>query len=47
MGLSNGELYDLKADRTETNNLAEKHPEMVKQLAQAWGQWQKRLEIRR
>jgi arylsulfatase A-like enzyme len=30
------ELYDLEADRTETNNLAAKYPEKVKQLADEW-----------
>lgn len=33
------ELYDLKADRTETNNLSAKHPEHVERLAQAWDKW--------
>ncbi len=28
------ELYDLEADRAETNNLAKKHPEIAKRLAQ-------------
>ena len=35
------ELYDLGKDRTETRNLAKKHPESVKALAAAWEQqWQ-------
>ena len=33
------ELYNMRTDRTETNDLAEKYPEMVKQMAQAWDQW--------
>ena len=33
------ELYDLKADPTETNNLAGKHPEKAKELAEMWEQW--------
>jgi arylsulfatase len=38
------ELYDMQSDRTETNNLAEKFPEIVKQMAQAWDQWNKRMD---
>ena len=30
------ELYDLSVDRAETNNLAEKHPEKVRELAEGW-----------
>ncbi len=30
------ELYDLKADRTETQNLAATHPDRVKELAAKW-----------
>ena len=30
------ELYDLKTDRSETRNLAAKHPEKVKEMEQAW-----------
>ncbi|MFA8017222.1 arylsulfatase [Bremerella cremea] len=33
------QLYDLKQDRTETNNLAKEQPEKTKELAQAWKQW--------
>lgn len=33
------ELYDLKADPTETNNLAKKHPEKTKELAEMWERW--------
>jgi arylsulfatase len=39
------ELYDMESDRTELNDLAEKYPEIVKQMAQAWDEWNKRLEI--
>ncbi|MHC4324345.1 MAG: arylsulfatase [Planctomycetota bacterium] len=39
------ELYDMHSDRTETNDLAEKYPELVKQMAQEWDQWKKRVEI--
>lgn len=30
------ELYDLSRDRTETNNLAERHPDRLKELATEW-----------
>jgi arylsulfatase len=30
------ELYDMEKDRTETNNLAVSHPQLVKELADAW-----------
>ena len=33
------ELYDLKADPTETNNLAKKRPEKAKELASLWEAW--------
>ena len=32
------ELYDLKTDRTETVDLADKHPDRVRQLAVRWKQ---------
>jgi arylsulfatase len=35
------ELYDLRADRTEMHNLAERHPDKVKELVGAWSrQWE-------
>jgi arylsulfatase len=33
------ELYDMAADKTETNNLAKKHPQIVKELEQLYLQW--------
>ncbi len=33
------ELYDLSTDRTETDNLAAAHPEIVTKLADLWQQW--------
>lgn len=36
------ELYDLAADRTELNNLAQKHPAIVKDLAARWKAWAQR-----
>ena len=40
------ELYDLAADRTETEDLAAKHPERVKQMAAAWERWANKCEVR-
>ena len=39
------ELYDLARDRTETENLADKHPEKVQQLAALWNDWAKRCGV--
>lgn len=36
------ELYDLHADRSETNNLAAKHPDRVEKLAAKWETWARR-----
>ena len=36
------ERYDLKADPTETNNLAGKYPEKTKELADMWETWNAR-----
>ena len=33
------ELYDIKADRTELNNLAEKQPKRLKRMATQWESW--------
>ena len=33
------ELYDIKADRTELNNLAEKQPKRLKRMADRWESW--------
>jgi arylsulfatase len=33
------ELYDMEKDRTELNDLSEKHPEIVKELAGLHDQW--------
>ena len=33
------ELYDLAADRTELNDLAETHPDRAKTMADAWFAW--------
>jgi arylsulfatase A-like enzyme len=39
------ELYDLEADRTETQNLAALHPQRVQEMAVLWEQWAKRLHV--
>ncbi len=36
---SNWELYDLEKDRTETNNVAYRHPEIVKRMSLLWDEW--------
>ena len=33
------ELYDLRADPTETNNLAGEHPKKTRELAEMWERW--------
>lgn len=37
--VSNSELYDLYNDPGETENVAEKHPEIVEQMRKAYDQW--------
>ncbi len=39
------ELYDLAADRTETNNLASKQPDRVQTMATLWDGWAKRCGV--
>jgi arylsulfatase len=39
------ELYDLKADRTELNNLASAQPERIQQLTDLWNAWAKRANV--
>ena len=39
------ELYDLEADRTETNDLAAKSPELAARLAGMWDAWAKRTRV--
>jgi len=35
------ELYNMKTDRTELNNVADDHPEKAEELAKLWEQWNK------
>ncbi|HBL74801.1 MAG TPA: arylsulfatase [Prolixibacteraceae bacterium] len=37
------ELYNVETDRSEANNMAEKHPEIVQQLSNAFDQWATRV----
>ncbi|ARN57450.1 arylsulfatase [Sedimentisphaera salicampi] len=37
------ELYDMEADRTELSDLAEKKPELVKELSQKWYEWAEKV----
>ena len=39
------ELYDLKADRTELNNLAQKYPQKVEQLKSLYESWANRCGV--
>jgi len=39
------ELYDLENDRTETQDLAAKYPERVKEMTARWKQWAIRLHV--
>lgn len=39
------ELYNLKEDRTEMNNLSTKMPERVKELSEQWNAWANRCKV--
>jgi arylsulfatase len=39
------ELYDMEADRTETNDLAERFPVMVQDLSKSYEAWAKRCNV--
>ena len=39
------ELYDMKADRTELNNLSTKNPEVTKELSAKWEAWAIRTKV--
>ncbi len=40
------ELYDLKADRTETNDLAGQYPDRVKEMSEKWEAWASETGLR-
>ena len=42
----NWELYNMKKDRTETNNLAKDYPEIVKELSELYNQWADRCNVK-
>lgn len=39
------ELYDIDADRTETTDVAARHPEVVRDLASQWEAWAARCNV--
>ena len=39
------ELYDMVADRTETTDVAKRHPKIVARLSALWKKWAKRTEV--
>jgi arylsulfatase len=40
------ELYDMKTDRTEQNDLAAKNPEVTKELSAKWEAWAARTQVK-
>lgn len=42
---SRWELYDMEADRTETNDLAQQMPDKVNELAAQWTDWSQRVGV--
>lgn len=43
--LANWKLFDMEKDRTEMNDLAATHPELVNKMAEMWLEWGKRTGI--
>lgn len=39
------ELYDMSVDRSETNNLAEKHPKRLEDMKKRWYAWAKSTQV--
>lgn len=39
------ELYNIKKDRTEQNDLSSKHPKVVRQMKKAYDEWAKRSDV--
>ena len=39
------ELYDMAADRVERNDVAARHPDIVRTLAAAWEAWARRANV--
>jgi arylsulfatase len=44
-GEDHWELYNMQTDRTETANVADRHPERVAQLAALWNDWARQVEV--
>ncbi|MBN2473197.1 MAG: arylsulfatase [Pirellulales bacterium] len=40
------ELYDMATDRTETTDLADRHPQRVAQMAAMWDRWAEKVKLR-
>ncbi len=40
------ELYDMRADRTEMNNLAGQFPAVVQEMSQLYESWAKRCDVK-
>ncbi len=40
------ELYDMEADRTEVNDLADRHPDRVREMAEMYDAWERHCGIR-
>ena len=45
-GVRRWELFDMVADRTESNDLAAKQPERVAELSRDWFEWARRTGVR-
>jgi arylsulfatase len=43
--LDKWELYDMDQDRSETNDIASKHPDIVNKMAQLWQDWAERVHV--
>jgi arylsulfatase A-like enzyme len=41
----NWELYDMEADRTETNDVAARHPDRVREMAALYEKWAARCGV--
>jgi arylsulfatase len=39
------ELYDLQADRTETNDLVRQHPDLLAEMTEAWDHWARTCQV--
>jgi arylsulfatase len=40
------QLYDMEVDRSEQNDLAKQHPNLVKALAEKWEKWAVRARVK-